>query len=115
MPWKPKKPCLWPGCPVLVERGYCAKHRRMKDREDARRRGTAPQRGYDRDWKKVRDAYAAAHPFCEDCLEEGVRRPLDVVDHIVALRDSGKRLDWSNLRSLCNSHHQRKHARERSG
>jgi len=43
------------------------------------------------------------------CYQDGVIRKADVVDHIVELRDDwSRRLDESNLRSLCHRHHQRK-------
>jgi 5-methylcytosine-specific restriction enzyme A len=90
-------PCLEPGCPTLVERGRCPAC-------DQQRRGSAAARGYDADWQVVRDAYARAHPLCEDHLERGEVVPMALVDHKIPL-PYGPRLDPRNLRSLCASCH----------
>mgnify|MGYP000010337029 CR=1 FL=1 len=55
MPKAPKRPCRYPGCPNLCDKGvYCSKH--MEFSSD-RRRGGAESRGYDSRWRKVRAAF----------------------------------------------------------
>jgi 5-methylcytosine-specific restriction enzyme A len=69
---------------------------------------TANQRGYDKKWNVLRDAYLQAHPFCEDCLDhESKQVAARIVDHkrpFSGLNDP-LRLDWGNLRSLCDHCH----------
>ncbi len=113
MPSKPKKPC--PSCKVtLVKEGYCdrcskKKHKdykkvRLDDKEQAFYNSTR--------WRKLSAHKKKLTPYCEDCYEkEGIVKPVEVTDHIVELKDEGGwelRLTLSNLRSLCNSCHQKK-------
>ena len=99
-------PCLEPGCPQLIEppRSRCATHEVQAQQRDVERRGSASQRGYDATWTAVRNAYARAHPLCEDHLERGEVVQMDVVDHVIPL-PYGPRLDPENLRSRCNPCH----------
>jgi 5-methylcytosine-specific restriction protein A len=74
------------------------------------RRPSRVERGYDRDWLRVRAAFALAHPVCS---EPGCDAPVEEVDHIEPIRNRPDlRLAWSNLRSFCRSHHSRRTARE---
>ena len=70
-------------------------------------RPSAAARGYDFDWLRASSAYKAAHPYCEDCLEIGLQIPVAEVDHIRPFRglDDPLRLDPTNFRSRCKSHH----------
>lgn len=64
-------------------------------------RKTARQRGYDKAWQKVRHAHLAMYPLCIVCGSRAVD-----VDHIETIRLNPKRrLDPTNLQSLCASHH----------
>ena len=77
------------------------------------RRGSSTERGYDRAWRKVRLAFLQAHPLCLFCQNEGQITPAEVVDHIKTIEDRPDlRLDETNLRSLCKSHHDSRTARE---
>jgi len=91
-------------CGKVVPPGVtCACQARAKAARDARadkKRGTASQRGLGADWRKVRQAHISRHPFCW-CGEKAVD-----VDHIVPRRIAPeRRLDPSNLQSLCKRHH----------
>jgi 5-methylcytosine-specific restriction protein A len=99
--------CFTPGCPALVGKGvqYCPQHTRDAARKDAQRRGTASERGYDRDWQAAAAAYLKAHPSCERCLTRGRKRTAVLVDHKVALRDGGVRLDPRNFQAQCRHCH----------
>ncbi len=74
-------------------------------------RGTARQRGYDRAWEKLSKAWRNEHPLCVMCQAEGRDEPGVCVDHIVPLKvDPSRRLDRTNLQTLCGHHHQIKTA-----
>jgi 5-methylcytosine-specific restriction protein A len=85
--------------------------RRRKAALDAHR-PTREQRGYDSDWRRVRDAFAKAHPMC--CVE-GCTRRTEEVDHIESVRTHPHlRLDPANLRPMCRHHHSARTARDQS-
>lgn len=111
---KPLRACAQPGCPELVERGYCEKHAKAKPvvkREDSR--PTAAQRGYGSRWQKARAGYLRKHPLCVQCMErEGRPVPATVVDHIVPHKGDMKKFwDRSNWQALCATCHNKKTAR----
>ena len=60
---------------------------------------------------KIRAAVLNVQPLCVACLDAGVTRLGDDVDHIVPLSKGGT-YDMSNLQGLCRSHHQQKSALE---
>lgn len=106
-------PCVEPGCPNLTDAGKCAIHRREARRRSDRRRPTADQRGYDRRWRQTRRAYLRGHPGCEviDC-----DAPATMVDHIDGLGPLGPYgHDEFNLRSMCDTCHGRRTARDQPG
>ena len=107
MPKTPKRPCRYPGCPNLCEKGiYCEKH---SDYSSDRLRGGAAARGYDAHWRKARKAFLSRHPLCVECLKSGVLTPATVVDHIVPHRGDHA-LFWNeqNWQPLCKDCHDRK-------
>ena len=63
MPYKPRRPCRYPGCPELAVQGqvYCQVH--MEWSGD-RLRGGAAARGYDGRWQKARAIFLKKHPLC---------------------------------------------------
>ena len=98
-----RRPCLGPGPFHLSEPGQprCAVHAKSK----------WPKSGgiYDTAWRRLRNAYIAQHRFCEarNCLLAAAE-----VDHIVSVgEDPSRRLDPTNLQSLCLHHHRAKTAR----
>lgn len=81
-------------------------------RRRCERRKSAHQRGYGRDWRRVRAEKLWDQPCCEDCLDEGLVTPAVEVHHLVKVRNAPHlRLEMENLRSLCKSHHSRRTAR----
>lgn len=74
------------------------------------RRGPSSRYGYDYAWTRLRDRHAREHPLCEECWRLGRVEPMADVDHVLPFhgRDDPRRLDPSNLRSLCKSCHRRK-------
>ena len=113
MPRRLKHLCNHAGCPNLTLTRFCPEHtidtRRRYDAE----RGSSSKRGYDRTWKRVRLLYIQAHPICEDCEDQGVITPADLVDHVIPIKEGGSRLSFDNLRSQCNDHHEKKHKHDR--
>ena len=68
MPKMPKRPCGFPGCPNLTDGRFCEEHAKQENRRYERyQRDPATKRRYGRAWQRIRDRYAAAHPFCEEC------------------------------------------------
>jgi len=92
-------------------------------------------RGYDYAWQKLRAKHLAAHPHCVYCLRDlgmlgmspadvvlacaarGLAEPLGSIgDHIVAHEgDARRRLDPSNVQTLCKPHHDGEKARAERG
>ena len=108
MPYKPRRPCRYPGCPELAVQGqvYCQAH--MEWSGD-RLRGGATARGYDGRWQKARAIFLKQHPLCAFCLAEGKVVPATVVDHIIPHRGD-QRLFWdqTNWEPLCKKCHDKK-------
>lgn len=80
------------------------------------RRGTTAQRGYDKAWQKVSIEYRAQHPFCECDEHKGLdeRALSQVVDHIQPIAERPDlRLEWSNLRAMTKSCHDKHTAKTR--
>ena len=111
MPRTPKRPCRYPGCPNLCDKGvYCLQH--MEFSSD-RMRGGADARGYNSEWRRARKAFLQKHPLCAECGKAGKLTPATVVDHIIPHRGD-KRLFWveKNWQPLCKSCHDQKTGHE---
>lgn len=107
MPKAPKRPCRYPGCPNLCDKGvYCSQHMRFSS---DRMRGSAKARGYDSRWRKARAAFLQRNPLCNECIKHGRLTPATVVDHVIPHRGDQK-LFWDevNWQALCKSCHDRK-------
>ncbi|WP_227002045.1 HNH endonuclease signature motif containing protein [Pediococcus damnosus] len=100
--------CSHAGCRNLIpltER-YCSKH---KHEESSRVYFHRKHSGgkyeafyHSTAWKKLSYQYKLANPMCEACLKRGIIRQADIADHVVPIKqDWTKRLDYSNLESLC--------------
>ncbi len=106
MPCKPLRPCSVVGCPrPATVGGKCAGHAAQQERQ----RGSAAARGYGQRWRRIRDKYLAAHPWCVRC---GARAT--DVDHIRPRRQGGSD-DDSNLQALCHACHSAKTMRQSVG
>lgn len=112
MPRYPKRGCATPGCPELTDGQYCEAHKREAD-ANYRKFERDPQinKRYGYAWRKIRAAYVAEHPLCEDCEAEGRLTPVQEVHHILPLSRGGTH-DASNLRSLCKPCHSRQSAKD---
>lgn len=63
-------------------------------------------------WVNLALAHKRQNPLCVQCLQEGIRTPVEVTDHIQPINAGGDPLDWYNLQSLCHRHHNAKSGRE---
>ena len=111
---RPKRPCTWPGCHVLIHGGgRCEEHARKERKQLDAQRGTAQQRGYTWDWHKARTAFLADHPLCVACSKQGLVNAAQVVDHIIPHKgDSDLFWDDRNWQALCKRCHDSKTAQE---
>ena len=109
MPSRSARPCSHPGCTTLVAEGSrCPAHARDLDVQ----RDPARQRLYDRRWRKVRRAHLAQHPWCEQCLREGIYTPAVDVHHLVRHEGDIEKFYNGLLESLCKQHHSAETAKE---
>ena len=85
--------------------GTISKHNAVQPR-----RKTRQERGYDESWMKLRSLFLMDNPLCKHCDEQDNRAvPATDVDHIIDIaKRPDLRLEWTNLQSLCKSHHGRK-------
>ena len=112
MPYKSKVPCKSPGCGKLIPFGkmYCEEHTVLRNEEyEKYGRDKNAKRKYGRAWKRIRDKYAAEHPFCERCFERGILVETEEIHNKLPLSEGGT-YDRSNLIALCKSCHSREHA-----
>ena len=110
MPYKPKRPCSFPGCPNLTDGRFCSEHERLENkRYEKYDRNPETKRRYGRAWKRIRDKYVQQHPFCELCYKKGLLVETEQVHHIKPLSEGGDH-SRENLIALCSSCHARIHA-----
>ena len=110
MPMKPKRPCRYPGCPNLTDGRYCPEHQqKVNSNYEKYGRDPATKKRYGRAWKRIRDKYAAEHPFCELCFKRGIIVETQEIHHKKPLSEGGTH-DRSNLIALCKSCHSSIHA-----
>ena len=109
MPRAPLKPCAYPGCAALVERGetYCPAHSKQRHKADNRK--SYRERGYNATWDKLRKIKMWNNPVCEMCKKEGRTRAAEIVHHIKPLEEDGELLDMGNLMSVCRTCHGKLH------
>lgn len=67
----------------------------------------------DNKWRKARKLFLQRHPLCVMCLEAGLYKEAEVIDHIIPHKgDTGLFWDVSNWQSLCKRHHDSDKQRE---
>ena len=87
MPRKPKHPCSYPGCPKLTDKRFCEEHEKLSNSNyEKYGRDKSTKKRYGRAWKRIRDKYAAEHPFCELCFERGIIVPTEEIHHKLPLK-----------------------------
>lgn len=100
--------CNHPGCPELVPRGesLCVLHKKAKQKKLAqsnREKNPREQKFYNsKEWVTLSRNLRVNEPFCRMCANEGRQSFGYVTDHIIPLKMSWeRRLDPSNLQTLC--------------
>ncbi|MBS1015410.1 HNH endonuclease [Acetobacter persici] len=70
---------------------------------------------YDYEWSKFSKEYRKVNPFCVECLKQGSYNSSHIqVDHIIPLdQRPDLKFDFSNLQSICRSHHSAKTWKEK--
>jgi 5-methylcytosine-specific restriction enzyme A len=117
MPSSPKRPCPGKGprrskCKNLISKSErccqeCLPHDTFLKKDYDKRRGSSADRGYDHQWRKVRQQKLNEDPLCEICLKEELTTLATTVHHIEAIDTHPHlRLTMSNLQSVCNEHHE---------
>ena len=105
MPYKPKRPCSYPGCSRLVDGQYCDEHKQTAERQyNHYLRNPDTNKRYGRAWKKLRARFLLQHPLCAQCEAEGLLKPAQEVHHVLPLANGGMN-DEGNLMALCKSCH----------
>lgn len=113
MPYKPKRPCSYPGCPRLTEGRFCSKHKRERDREYNKKARPHKKLYKSAGWQRLRKWFLSKHPLCKECERQGRITSAQVVDHIKPHRgDLELFWDVNNLQALCKSCHDRKTAKK---
>ena len=93
MPYKPKKPCAYPGCPNTTNTTFCYNHNFFENQHPPRQRNSFYNSS---EWKKARKEFLLDHPVCVFC-----GRPAVIVDHAVPIKDGGAPLEPINFQELC--------------
>lgn len=92
-----------------VHRPHGQRTREQYARDYDKYRGSSASRGYDHQWRKIREEHLSREPMCRHCVQQGKFVPATVCDHIVPFKgDSVLFADPSNLQSLCASCHAKK-------
>jgi len=112
MPLAPLRPCNQPGCPELVESGYCEKHQKAKRKSDDSRRDKKVRSLYNYRWQQYSKRFLRKNPLCVKCRSNGRVKASEVTDHIEPHKgDYGLFWDVNNHAAMCKWHHDKKTAR----
>lgn len=117
MPTAAPKPCLQPGCCVLVRDGTsrCQAHKVEAGSFADKRRGSRHERGYGSGWDRTRARVLRRDAgICQPCLADGLVHRGTEVDHIVPKAQGGTD-DDANLQTICARRHRAKTQREAQG
>ena len=118
MPHAAPKPCLQPGCPVLVRDGTsrCDAHKVAAWSGGAgQRRGSRHERGYGAAWTRTRARILKRDAgLCQPSLRHGLVVQATAVDHVRS-KAAGGTDDDSNLQAISAAPHAAKTAAEKLG
>ncbi|EKZ9011104.1 MULTISPECIES: HNH endonuclease signature motif containing protein [Vibrio harveyi group] len=121
-----RKVCASAGCKNVTSSRYCPRCQQQAEttrKENAKKRAKRSAQRYEdkytsfyksRKWKELREYKLKKDPLCEECKANGFVRAGHDIDHIVEIKDDfSRRLDITNLRTLCRSCHVTKTIRTR--
>jgi 5-methylcytosine-specific restriction protein A len=80
----------------------------IEERKPWNHRLSSKDRGYGREYRKVRAQLMQQEPLCRICKDKGRTTLANVADHIVPLAKGGAAHDINNLQPLCNDCHRDK-------
>lgn len=122
----PKKVCAAAGCRGITTKRFCLKCQAIADKqnkEQAKKRAKRSASQCDSkyqafyktpEWKSLRDRKFKQDSLCQDCKDNGFMREGHDVDHVIEIKDDwSRRLDITNLRTLCRACHVTKTIRVR--
>ena len=96
----------------MVNNGRCEAHTKQQRKRYDESRLSAPERGYDHRWHKIRNYKLGINPLCERCKITPRVIPAALVHH----KDRNpKNNRMNNLESLCVECHNAEHKGERWG
>lgn len=114
------KPCRKLGCPNLTRETYCSTHkeqRKINNKQYDNQIRNQEHRSFyhSKEWKAVRLIALTRDNFiCVECKKNNKITKAEIVDHVIELRDDySKRLELTNLQSLCRPCHNTKTEQER--
>jgi 5-methylcytosine-specific restriction endonuclease McrA len=120
------KVCAQAGCRTITTKRNCTTCQQksdLKSKEYAKKRARKSTRSLHKsnrafygssDWKALRIRKLKKDPLCQMCLPKGFLKDGMDIDHIVEIKDDySRRLDISNLQTLCRSCHMYKTNQER--
>lgn len=112
---KAKSICRAVGCGTLInESGFCDQHKHIeKDRFKGLKKAPGSRKFYGgKRWTQTSKSFRRANPLCAECLRNGIRTAVQLVDHVVERNDLIARgdnpYDWQWLEGLCHKCHNRK-------
>ena len=111
MPIKALHLCCKPGCTTLTRERYCTKHKSETNRYNRERTDKDYVAFYKtKEWILVRGLALARDGYqCVSCRKQGIKKPAEMVHHKIPVKkDWSKRLELTNLESLCEACHNRK-------
>ncbi len=121
-----RKVCAQAGCRVRTNKRHCPECQNVhKQRSKNRSKITARKSSAKDDpkyavfyssqaWKRLREYKIRKSPLCQECEQNGFTRCGYDVDHVIEIKDDfSRRLDVTNLRTLCRACHTYKTHQER--
>ncbi|MCP1652694.1 HNH endonuclease [Pseudomonas nitroreducens] len=102
-------------CPATTQdrNGFCEAHAHLASGWNKAERGTAEQRGYGSDWRKLSKAIQQRDRYlCQPCLKLRRVSPSVAADHVIPKAEGGTD-DPDNLQAICAECHKAKTAAER--
>lgn len=103
--------CRTPGCKNVTTETYCEECKRRYQQLDNKRRAERFKQ-YPKQWRQLSKLIRQEEPLCRLCLERGIYKPSQCVDHIDGNSKNNTR---ENLQALCWSCHSRKTVQENGG
>ena len=92
-------------CGAVTRKVPCDKCKKHIKPKWSKRKGD-----YDSKWRRLSERFRDENPLCKDCLDNDLTTPATEVHHIVPIaQDPSRRLDVTNLVSLCHRCHKERH------